>query len=736
MAMSAMRKRLLASWPLIAALVFSIYSWALLAHLHRSQSQLRAEAEHQQLVEGRARASAHALLFEDLRLRTLAVAESAELANYLMNRSLGMSLRYGLNANIFDIGERLRKLVEEVNHHGRTMFDRVYYMDETGRIIADTAGREALPIELPAAADRQSAWVVDQRGEHLITHASVGLRGQHAGLVVGIISLPALLADMLGNGSGGRVVERLLDREGRELMAAGRERLLPPEAISQILAAQRGKLEWITLRDAGAMDGRWLLDVRQVPDSDYLLVRLLSEDAVYGQADSSAFIYGAAVVPLLVIFSALLYQRMRSVGRALQDSRQRFETVFEHISDAIMVMPQSEFAVLEANPRMLSMFGLTRNELPQLGIDEISAGGPEYCRAVWLERQREARAGTVESFPWHARDRSGRHFWVEVSLFQAPVDGQPRMLVLMHDITRSKEQERALREMLSYQQQLNAKLEEAQTQLLQSEKMASIGQLAAGIAHEINNPIGFINANMGILKSYVEDLLAVMAAAEPREDAKRHGERAPRPDIDLELIREDFPALIRETQDGIERVIKIVRDMREFSHVDSNAWQLADLHVGLESTLNVVWNELKYKVEVRREYADIPSVECLPGQINQVAMNLLVNAAHAIPVRGHIVVRTGADDDVVWFEVEDDGVGIPPENLSRIFDPFFTTKPVGKGTGLGLSLVYGIVRNHDGNIDVQSEPGAGTRIRVSLPRQRSPGAGSCAVATELAMENG
>jgi signal transduction histidine kinase len=165
----------------------------------------------------------------------------------------------------------------------------------------------------------------------------------------------------------------------------------------------------------------------------------------------------------------------------------------------------------------------------------------------------------------------------------------------------------------------------------------------------------------------------------------------------------------------MQRVKRIVQDLKDFSHVDETDKQWASLEKGMDSTLNVVWNELKYKTEVVKEYAGIPDIECIPSQLNQVFMNLLINAAQAIDKHGRITVRTGQEEQKVWVEIQDTGRGIKPEHLSRIFDPFFTTKPVGKGTGLGLSLSYGIVNKHHGRIDVHSEEGWGTRFRIWLP---------------------
>ena len=274
--------------------------------------------------------------------------------------------------------------------------------------------------------------------------------------------------------------------------------------------------------------------------------------------------------------------------------------------------------------------------------------------------------------------------------------------------------------------ELNARLSMAQEQLVQSEKLASIGQLAAGVAHEINNPIGYIFSNFGTLQSYLDQLFEMLRVYQDAEGqvapeiAARL--RAMRETIDLDFLREDIPVLMSESKEGIVRVRHIVQDLKDFSRVDANQeWAWANLHAGIDSTLNIVSNEVKYKADVVKQYGALPDVECLPSELNQVFMNLLVNAAHAVSKeRGTITIRSGASADgaQVWVEVEDDGCGIARENLSRVFDPFFTTKPVGKGTGLGLSLSYGIIKKHGGRLELDSEVGRGTRFRVSLPVRR------------------
>lgn len=268
----------------------------------------------------------------------------------------------------------------------------------------------------------------------------------------------------------------------------------------------------------------------------------------------------------------------------------------------------------------------------------------------------------------------------------------------------------------------NKKLEQAQLQLLQSEKMASIGQLAAGVAHEINNPISYINSNLGTLRKYLGNIFSVLDKYESAvEISKDHSKicedlRALNKKLDLSFLQKDTMDLLAESLEGLDHVKKIVSDLKDFSRTSTEeTWKSSDIQQILESSLNMVLSELKYKCEIHKEYAAIPKIFCLPVRLNQVFMNLLLNAAQAIENRGVITLRTGQEGDQVWVEIEDTGQGIEPENMTRIFDPFFTTKPVGQGTGLGLALSYGIVEKHLGRIEVQSKIGKGTTFRIWLP---------------------
>lgn len=366
---------------------------------------------------------------------------------------------------------------------------------------------------------------------------------------------------------------------------------------------------------------------------------------------------------------------------------------------------------------------------PELG----PAGRWLFFTAAALQDAQGCVVGAIES----VQDISARKT-TDVALMQAQLEVE-RLVEqrtaelaalnrdLRQDVQSRETAERELRQRNAELQALNASLTTVKEHLMQSEKLASIGQLAAGVAHEINNPIGYIFSNFGTLEKYLGSLFDMLSAYEKAETALGASTasaalKAKREAIELDFLKEDIPVLMRESKEGIVRVRKIVQDLKDFSHVDVNPqWQFANLNQGIESTLNVINNEIKYKADLSKELAELPPLQCIPSQLNQVVMNLVVNAAQAIgSERGRITVRSGVDGGQVWFEVSDNGSGIAAEILPRIFDPFFTTKPVGKGTGLGLSLSYGIVQKHHGSMSVQSQIGKGSSFRVTLPINQPP----------------
>ena len=363
--------------------------------------------------------------------------------------------------------------------------------------------------------------------------------------------------------------------------------------------------------------------------------------------------------------------------------------------------------------------------------EDLQAGKPAFAALVHPDdlarisgeiAGKTAAGSTGYEQEYRIVTRDNRTIWVvDRTIIRRDADGKAIFYDgVLTDISDRKAQQMAVATNLAEQKALNKKLEEAHNQLLQSEKMASIGQLAAGVAHELNNPIGFVHSNLGTLDGYVRDLMEIIARYDELAQADGNPAfgaiKALKEERDFSYIAGDIGQLLSESKEGLSRVRKIVQDLKNFSHVSEQEWQWADLHQGLDSTLNIVWNELKYKCQVIKEYSELPKVYCMISQLNQVFMNLLVNAGHAIEAKGTITIHTSVlDDGQVCIEIRDTGKGIAPEHMQRIFEPFFTTKPVGKGTGLGLSLSYGIVQKHHGHIEVDSVPGQGTAFRIIIP---------------------
>ncbi|MDM8537675.1 response regulator [Desulfobacterales bacterium HSG17] len=274
------------------------------------------------------------------------------------------------------------------------------------------------------------------------------------------------------------------------------------------------------------------------------------------------------------------------------------------------------------------------------------------------------------------------------------------------------------------------RLKTTQSQILQAEKMSSIGQLAAGVAHEINNPIGFISSNLDALNDYMTDFNTLLQHFQKLEKTLKESNQENlsgeikkqmqtisdyEEEIEVDYLKDDIPELLKDCKDGTARVGKIVGDLKSFAHPGNDEQMLIDINKGLESTLNVVNNEIKYKATVTKDFGDIPLVEGYPQKLNQVFMNILVNAAQAIKGKGEIKIVTKQKGNYVAVSISDNGCGIEKDHLLKIFDPFFTTKAIGKGTGLGMNIAYNIIEEHKGKIDIKSQVGKGTVFTIVLP---------------------
>lgn len=309
---------------------------------------------------------------------------------------------------------------------------------------------------------------------------------------------------------------------------------------------------------------------------------------------------------------------------------------------------------------------------------------------------------------------------------------------MMHDLRSSRQEleewtqtlEKKVRERTQEIEEKNTRLTELvesmkriQEQLVHSEKMASLGQLVAGIAHEINNPVNFISSNITPLNQYIQDIKVLIAHYDQcchfREEERQEVERL-KQELDFDFLLKDIDSLIADVGNGAARIKTIVQDLRNFSRLDEAELKTVDLHESLDTSLNLLGHIYENRVTIHKDYGDIPPVECYAGQLNQVFMNLLANAAQAVDGKGNVWIRTWMGErKTISISIRDDGKGIPEEVLPKIFDPFFTTKDVGEGTGLGLSISYGIIEKHYGEIDVHSRPGEGTECIVTIPRTLS-----------------
>jgi len=602
-----------------------------------------------------------------------------------------------------------------------------YRLLDDGRWVAHT-------LEVLAALEGTLSKVLDaeadQRG-HLLTgdprylrpyETAVGEAGK------GIEALGRLTGDNPGQqGRLARLGPMVADRFSlmREAIEARRDR--GADAARDLVANGRGRAR---------MEG-----VRDLVEEMVGVERQLLADRVQGSELSArvAYVTYSALLLLVLFLLGAVYRLVRRDSRdraraeeALRQSRERFELAVRGSRDGLW---DWDLALGRAyySPRWKGMLGH--------GDAEVSDRPEEFTERVHPDDLARVRATIADYFEGRTPDyeqevrlrhKDGTYRWVltrGVALSDAR--GKPYRMAGSHtDITARKQaegllsdQNRRLEAAARSERQAHEALKLTQSRMVQSEKLAGLGQMVAGVAHEINNPLSFVVNNAAVLGRDVGDLRDLLALYEEADGLIARGDPglrgrivAFRDRVEMDFLLSNIHALLRRSDDGLRRIQQVVKDLRLFARLDEGDIKEADLNAGVESTATIIrGNARREDVGLVLDLGAIPPVTCYPAKINQVVLNLLSNAVDACGHGGRVTVRTRGDEGHVRVEVADTGPGIDPAIRDRIFDPFFTTKPVGRGTGLGLSISYGIVQEHGGTIEVESAPGRGTTFVVRLP---------------------
>lgn len=406
--------------------------------------------------------------------------------------------------------------------------------------------------------------------------------------------------------------------------------------------------------------------------------------------------------------------------REAQQSTLLFNAIFDAAQTGLLILDTDNRQIMDVNP--------TAAKTLHYNVDELL--GEQIHKCMPAKRQSNCpfhdSEKTGESGILNLLTSCGKQIPVMFSTTFLQDDFSNLVVFSFLDISEHTATEKKLRESRDKLQAANTQLKVHKDRIVQSEKLASIGQLAAGVAHEINNPVGYVTSNLGTISEYIDTMKSVIdyyqqltkLDAGEAEKIKyiKDSIHEIEEDEDLEFIIEDCEKVMAESMEGVHRVAEIVQNLKSFAREDSDARGPHNINDGIDAMIKMVWNELKYSCEIVKEFDQIPVVQCHKGQVNQVIMNMLVNASHAMPEGGGIItVGTSVKDGKLEISIADNGSGIPEDVLSKIFDPFFTTKDVGKGTGLGLSISHGIIFDHEGTIEVDSEVGKGTTFRIYLP---------------------
>jgi len=385
---------------------------------------------------------------------------------------------------------------------------------------------------------------------------------------------------------------------------------------------------------------------------------------------------------------------------ALRGSEERFRKIFAYSNDAIFIIHPERDKIIDVNPRACSKLEYSREELLSMPITAIH---PDEMPELIAFSKSVLEQGEGWTDELSCLTKSGKVLPAEISASVIDIDGRSCMIALVRDITEREQAEKELRKSYDQLNETLQKLKSTQAQLVQSEKMASLGNLVAGIAHEVNSPIGVISSAVDINSIGLKKIENIVKDSDIKEDDDLQQT--------ISILRDNNQVVATAS----DRIAEIVKSLKNFARLDEAKFQQSDIHEGLENTLTLLNHELKEKVTVVRNYSEVPKIFCYPNELNQVFMKILRNASQAIENKGTIKIKTVAEKNSVCIQISDTGKGIRAENINKIFDPGFTTKGVGVGTGLALSICYQIVQKHKGEIKVESQLGEGSTFTIVFP---------------------
>lgn len=684
-------------FPLLLALAFCVYA---AGSIHQSQEARRKlrDSEIAAIVEQNYRLTATLDDYLTEQRRHIAeLAEGPEVRNFLANRALGMLMRYGLQSSLDDVTARFRRVLAERRYSERRFFTRLALIDDDGAVLTSVGVAEERSggAESDAAVGRDGL-SVDAASNTLRITAPTGRleAGGGGGTVVAWADLGAMLRFLLPTPAGPYDRTAALTPAGLEIAAYPNLAPMRGGLSAAALSLSPGSHAIVFAPDTGQ---DVVVAAAQGPQSGLVLATLRRAASLKAGAGAADYLLFATATPLIALAAALFFERMQRrqshLELVLKASRERLLAVADNLAEGLALVGPDE-KILFVNRTALRLLGGAEKPQAMVGrplSDLLRLRDP--AATPWRRTAADGRPHGLDDAYLIAADGGMVNAALRCAPLEDPVAGAAA-IVSFRDIRAEKE---------------------AQRQTMQTARLVAIGQLAAGIAHEINTPAQYITTNLAFLDDEMEKLLRLIRAG-----------RATSAEADLndevDFLLEEVPKAVTESREGVEQIARIVRSVKEFAHPAAAALGPADINHAVETALTVsrnVWKNI-LTIELNLQ-CDLPPVACNIGEINQVFLNLIANAADAVEAQrrdapGRLQITTRADGDMMEARFADDGPGVPANAQDRIFDPFYTTKAVGKGTGQGLAICRNIVAvKHHGSLSVESAPQGGAAFIVRLP---------------------